>query len=162
MIADKQHSFRRGAMPSQGLPQGLFLTTSVFTAAARRFAEGKEPQLMDGAELIQFILHLPDDRQARLFDVAFSDSFDVPTCPNCDVKMVRRVAGRGANAGQEFWGGPRDPRCRQTFQVVQVERTHVPTGSNHASQLAVEAVSFAAARSSIKRASSITRSHFMT
>jgi DNA-binding helix-hairpin-helix protein with protein kinase domain len=36
------------------------------------------------------------------------------TCPKCGSKMVRRVAGRGPNAGKPFWGCSRFPVCRGT------------------------------------------------
>lgn len=35
-----------------------------------------------------------------------------PTCPQCGASMVRRVAGRGRNRGNSFWGCSRFPRCR--------------------------------------------------
>lgn len=38
-----------------------------------------------------------------------------PICPKCGVAMVRRVAGRGAQQGQAFWGCPNYPKCRETM-----------------------------------------------
>jgi len=35
-----------------------------------------------------------------------------PLCPKCSAPMVRRLAKKGANAGQEFWGCTAYPRCR--------------------------------------------------
>lgn len=37
---------------------------------------------------------------------------DAPVCPKCSARMVRRVARKGATAGQEFWGCSAYPRCR--------------------------------------------------
>ena len=74
---------------------------------------------IDGDALISFIRQLPQDRQDALLDSAFSGDFDTPTCPNCDVKMVRRTAGKGPFSGSEFWGCPRYPRCKQKIKIRQ-------------------------------------------
>lgn len=37
---------------------------------------------------------------------------DAPLCPKCSAPMVRRLAKKGANAGQEFWGCTAYPKCR--------------------------------------------------
>ena len=37
---------------------------------------------------------------------------DAPVCPKCSSPMVRRVARKGASAGEEFWGCSEYPRCR--------------------------------------------------
>jgi len=36
----------------------------------------------------------------------------VVACPKCGASMVKRKAARGANAGNEFWGCSRYPKCR--------------------------------------------------
>lgn len=33
-------------------------------------------------------------------------------CPKCGAKLVRRIAKKGANAGNEFWGCSAFPKCR--------------------------------------------------
>lgn len=43
-----------------------------------------------------------------------STSSSAPTCPQCGSSMVRRLARRGRNSGNYFWGCPRFPRCRGT------------------------------------------------
>ncbi|XLZ68555.1 topoisomerase DNA-binding C4 zinc finger domain-containing protein [Massilia sp. SR12] len=35
-------------------------------------------------------------------------------CPNCGASMVLRIAGKGRNAGGQFWGCNRFPRCKGT------------------------------------------------
>lgn len=39
---------------------------------------------------------------------------EMPECPVCGSAMVQRVARRGANAGEAFWGCSRFPNCRGT------------------------------------------------
>lgn len=42
---------------------------------------------------------------------------DDPQCPKCGERMVKRVARKGGNAGGEFWGCPRFPKCRGVRQI---------------------------------------------
>ena len=39
------------------------------------------------------------------------------SCPKCDAPMVRRVAKRGKNAGNEFWGCSTFPACRSIVPI---------------------------------------------
>ena len=41
-----------------------------------------------------------------------------PICPKCGVPMVERVAKKGQNAGQTFFGCPNYPKCREIVQSV--------------------------------------------
>lgn len=40
-----------------------------------------------------------------------------PLCPKCDVPMVLRTSSRGERAGQQFYGCPNYPKCRETMPV---------------------------------------------
>jgi len=40
-----------------------------------------------------------------------------PVCPKCGVPMVLRTAGRGEQAGRQFYGCPNYPKCRETRPV---------------------------------------------
>lgn len=42
----------------------------------------------------------------------------VPVCPKCGVQMVIRVAKKGAHKGQEFYGCPNFPSCRQVITIA--------------------------------------------
>lgn len=42
---------------------------------------------------------------------------DAPECPLCGEAMRKRTAGKGANAGKEFWGCSAYPECRGTLEV---------------------------------------------
>lgn len=42
------------------------------------------------------------------------DERSTPDCPTCGASMVRRVAKKGGNAGEAFWGCTRFPQCRGT------------------------------------------------
>jgi restriction system protein len=42
-----------GVMASEGVSEGIFVTTSVFTNEAKEFARGKALHLIDGGDLLQ-------------------------------------------------------------------------------------------------------------
>lgn len=42
---------------------------------------------------------------------------NTPTCPKCGSSMQLRKATKGANAGNEFWGCNRFPKCRGIINV---------------------------------------------
>jgi hypothetical protein len=42
-------------------------------------------------------------------------------CPKCGVPMVKRVARRGSNPGQSFWGCPNYPRCQEMLPDTQAQ-----------------------------------------
>jgi len=50
-----------------------------------------------------------------------------PSCPKCGSAMVLRTAKRGDNAGQEFWGCERYPKCRGVIVKPPVEKVESPT-----------------------------------
>ena len=106
-----------GVMAADGVPEGFFVTTGDYTGEARSFASGKPMTLIDGADLMKRLVALPSDRQAELYSTVTSGDYTTPTCPQCGIKMVRRQAGKGRTPGNEFWGCPSYPRCRQTFQM---------------------------------------------
>lgn len=43
-----------------------------------------------------------------------------PTCAKCGIPMILRTASRGGRAGEQFWGCPNYPRCRQTLPLPGV------------------------------------------
>ena len=38
----------------------------------------------------------------------------IPDCPNCNSRMIQRLAKRGINKGNYFWGCSRFPKCKGT------------------------------------------------
>lgn len=41
----------------------------------------------------------------------------IPRCPKCAKDMVKRVASKGANAGNHFWGCSTYPKCRSVIAI---------------------------------------------
>jgi len=54
--------------------------------------------------------NLPDDVRETLIAKVTEGDYATPTCPSCDVKLVRRNGKNG-----EFWGCRNYPRCRSTL-----------------------------------------------
>jgi len=48
------------------------------------------------------------------YRTAQSIKADAPKCPKCGKPMIKRVAKRGLNAGNEFWSCSDYPRCDGT------------------------------------------------
>ncbi len=102
-----------GVMASEKVSSGIFIITGNFTSEARTFAVGKSLELIDGPTLIDFITQLSAGDQTKIINRVFRGDYITPTCPSCDVKMVKRTAKN--NADYKFYGCLNFPRCRQTF-----------------------------------------------
>ena len=109
-----------GVMAAQGAAAGIVVTSGSFTPDAVEFAEGRNVRLIAGPELMELVR---EARAAKPRDVSPARSSQAPAtshapgCPRCGNPMVRRVAKRGANAGQAFYGCSRYPDCRGTIQT---------------------------------------------
>ncbi len=94
---------------------GFVVTSGTFTDEAKRFAEGREIELIDGAALAGAIRQqvAPARIEPTLGSIGEAANA-TPACPICKAPMQLRKASRGANAGQAFWGCSRFPACRGT------------------------------------------------
>ncbi|WP_324781194.1 restriction endonuclease [Thiobacillus sedimenti] len=102
-----------GVMAARGATGGFVVTSGVFTDEARAFAKGRNIELMDGKALHALIAGVkPPPKFFR--DPLSVMTTGAPFCPECQSRMVKRKAKRGANAGQEFWGCTRYPDCKGT------------------------------------------------
>lgn len=108
-----------GIMAADRISTGIFITSGEFTSEAEEFAKGKI-NLVWGEKFINLIKKLPEDNQKQLLDVALDGDYRTPTCPQCDIKMVLRESKNGKNAGGQFWGCVKYPRCRQTLICKEV------------------------------------------
>lgn len=86
----------------------LFYGLSGFTGDAKAFAEGKHLKLISDEELLHQIRSLPDADRVALLDHVVRGDFTTPTCPACDIKMVRR---QGKSGKADFWGCERFRSC---------------------------------------------------
>lgn len=102
-----------GVMAAKGAVGGFVVTSGSFTADASEFAKGRNVTLIDGPALANWIQAARAPKAAPA-PQAPTAAATAPSCPVCGKLMVERIAGRGANAGNAFWGCSDFPRCRGT------------------------------------------------
>lgn len=103
-------------MAAKGAAGGFVVTSGVFTQEALAFARGKPVELMDGKALHALIrgVSVP----ARILrDPLSVMTTGAPFCPECQSRMVKRKASRGANAGKAVWSCARYPDCKGMREV---------------------------------------------
>jgi restriction system protein len=114
-----------GVMAANGAAGGFVVTSGSFTEEAVAFASGRNVTLVDGPKLFGLIQEAKLARQGEEKTeilvkhrptTPFASGSVEPAivCPNCSKPMVRRVAKKGANAGNAFWGCSGYPSCRAT------------------------------------------------
>jgi restriction system protein len=97
----------------------IFITTSTFHKTVQKeFGDYPEIVLIDGQMFLEGIEALGPENATRLLQkFTFSEDFYIPTCPGCDIKMVRQITKNGKNVGNKFWGCPnfsnRTDQCHQ-------------------------------------------------
>ena len=114
-----------GVMAAQGASGGFVITSGRFTDEAREFAQGRNVKLVDGPKLQAMLREVRSARAAgrasrleeSMSDESKSPRSLVPSCPVCAKPMTRRVARKGSNAGEAFWGCTGFPGCRGTKPI---------------------------------------------
>jgi len=110
-----------GAMAVEGAAGGYVVTSGQFTSEAKAFASGRNIELIDGAGLKGWIAQ-QHTSSAAIVEIKppspaptlIPASNQEPDCPVCSAAMVKRLAKRGANAGNAFWGCSKYPGCKGT------------------------------------------------
>lgn len=112
-----------GVMAATGAAGGFVITSGRFTPDAQAFAEGRNLQLMEGAELFALIQQAKAAGKPAASAAVAKPSAKAapqaangatPLCPVCQGSMMRRTARKGAHAGTQFWGCSKYPACRGT------------------------------------------------
>lgn len=104
-----------GVIHARRAAGGFVVTSGTFTDEAKRFAEGREVELIDGAALAGAIRQQLAPARIEPTLGSLSEAANAtPVCPVCKAPMQLRKASRGASAGQAFWGCSRFPACRGT------------------------------------------------
>jgi len=100
-----------GVMIHNAATSAKLVATTTFTREAIEFARGKPIELVDGKALVTLLGGV--QTSGKITESATSPS-ETPECPLCNSSMVLRTARRGTNAGQDFWGCSRYPKCHGT------------------------------------------------
>jgi restriction system protein len=112
-----------GLMSAHGAAGGFVVSSGTFTDESRRFAEGRNVHLIDGAKLNAMIGAVQAKRTAAgVVDAApRATAVAEPKCPRCGSGMAKRLAKRGSNAGSYFWGCAMYPDCKGVLPINQRE-----------------------------------------
>ncbi|WP_082656967.1 restriction endonuclease [Pseudomonas citronellolis] len=109
-----------GVMAAEGAAGGFVVTSGRYTVEAIKFSEGRNIQLIDGDLLKRWISNRTEATKSRkYFDMGNGPeiSHSSPVCPLCKGTMVIRVARKGKNIGENFWGCSRYPSCRGIVRI---------------------------------------------
>ena len=104
-----------GVMASERIKMGMVITSGDFTAEAEAFGNSNKLKLVSGRQFLELIKRFPEEKQQHLLNVALEGDYSTPTCPQCNVKLVKRESSKGRSAGWYFWGCVNYPRCKQTL-----------------------------------------------
>lgn len=104
-----------GIMAADRIKMGMIITSGDFTGEAVEFGTANKLKLVSGSQFLELITRLPEEKQQHLLNVALEGDYSTPTCPQCDVKLVKRESSKGRSAGGYFWGCVNYPRCKQTL-----------------------------------------------
>lgn len=102
-----------GAMKISGIAKGNYFTMRGYTNEARDLGCSQGIQLYDEEQIVELIFALERTRSTEVLAL-LSDTRKF--CPKCEREMILRTAGKGANAGQRFWGCSNYPRCKFTMK----------------------------------------------
>lgn len=100
-----------GVVSAEHAKGGIVVTVGSFTREAEEFASGIEMELIDGNRLEEMLRELPVEHTTDVEQDQVSSTED-NQCPRCGEALVLRTAGRGPNAGSNFYGCSSFPRCR--------------------------------------------------
>jgi restriction system protein len=104
-----------GVMAAQHAAGGYVVTSGRFTKDAVAFAAERNIELVDGKVLSELLREPKNSVATATISPTKSINTSTPACPHCNEPMISRVAKRGANAGSEFWGCRRYPKCTATL-----------------------------------------------
>lgn len=102
-----------GVMVAQGATGGFVVGIGKFTQSAEEFAAGRNIELIDARRVITKSAPTVQTQH----DGPTAPEQQTPVCPRCSATRVRRVARKGAHAGQAFYGCSSFPTCRVTKKI---------------------------------------------
>jgi restriction system protein len=114
-----------GVMAAGGAAGGFVVTSGRFTHDAQEFASGRNIVLVDAPILLDMIrsanrapiVNPRNSAKASNRAKPLASQPSCPICPICQSDLVKRIAKRGRNAGQAFWGCSRYPDCKGTRPI---------------------------------------------
>jgi len=103
-----------GALTDAGIQKGIFITLRGYTGEANQLAEKHGIEIVNETGLAKLL----EATGARFNAETLAILCDTRKfCPKCECEMLLRTAGKGSNAGSQFWGCSAYPKCRYTMPV---------------------------------------------
>lgn len=97
-----------GVLKASSAKSIYIVSSGHFTKEANHFAANQPITLIDGNELVLLIIDMQD--LTKLIDATQTSNVD--KCPKCESELIKRVAKKGSNTGNEFLGCSSFPKCR--------------------------------------------------
>lgn len=108
-----------GVMTKRRATGGYVVASGSFTRDARLYCAGENIWIITGEELRGLLAAGGATREGRLkLHVEAHVDPTATFCPNCQARMVLRIARRGTNPGGRFWGCSNWPECDATVSVA--------------------------------------------
>ncbi len=111
-------------MASSAATGGYIVTSGEFTGEAIKFARENHIKLIDGKSLNEIFsnrsfsaISNPTLKSELAKNPSEKNNL---ACPKCGSEMVLRVAKKGKNVGQKFWGCSKFPKCRSALPVSKL------------------------------------------
>lgn len=117
-IIAQKHRFDRWAESEDAFTAAnamLILCGRLTTMLRKQIASRLESFKRQGG----FTENMTQERMAALKERAVSS--DAPACPKCGKPMIRRMARKGKNSGNEFWSCQDYPGCNGTRDIRNVQ-----------------------------------------
>jgi restriction system protein len=95
--------------------EAIVVTSGKFTSEAVQFSEGKPITLVDGDQLLNLVSSVQTGNSVKR--ASYPVPTRIPNCPKCGAEMALRIARKGRNSGNKFWGCSRFPKCRGTLAL---------------------------------------------
>ena len=97
-----------GALTVASIDRGIFVTLCGYTGEAKQLAESRGITILNETGLAAML----EQTGARLDpETLLILNDDRKLCPKCEREMVVRVAKKGKNPGERFWGCSTFPKC---------------------------------------------------
>jgi len=103
-----------GALTDAGIQQGIFITLCGYTGEAKRLASKHGIKIVNESDLVKMLEMTDVGHDPELLAI-LQDTRKF--CPKCENQMLVRTAGKGLNAGSQFWGCSKYPSCRFTMPL---------------------------------------------
>ncbi|MEP1448934.1 MAG: restriction endonuclease [Paraglaciecola sp.] len=110
-----------GVMTASNAERVHVVSSGHFTSDAIKFAQGLPIELINGDQLLELIAEVqttkPLQASVKPIDKPIVQPTITTTCPKCASPMIKRIAKKGVNIGNEFLGCSSFPKCRHIEQL---------------------------------------------